>query len=55
MATIDAQNSTDAANAVTALQAAIASQQGNGSAGAITVLQGGVVILQAADLRGGVQ
>ena len=55
VATIDAQNAIDAATAVTALQAAIAAQQGNGSAGAITVLQGGVAILQAADLRGGVQ
>ena len=55
VATIDAQNATDAANAVTALQAAIAAQQGNGSAGAITVLQGGEAILKEADLRGGVQ
>jgi hypothetical protein len=55
VATIDAQNAIDAANAVTSLQAAIAAQQGNGSAGAITVLQGGEAILKAADLRGGVQ
>lgn len=55
VATIDAQNAINAAKAVTSLQAAIAAQQSNGTAGAITVLQGGEVILKAADLRGGVQ
>ncbi len=55
VATIDAKNATDATNAITALQAAIAAQQANGTAGAIVVLQGGEAILKAADLRGGVK
>ncbi len=55
VATIDAQNAIDSASAVVSLQDAIAAQHNSGSATAITVLQGGEVILKAADSKGGVQ
>lgn len=54
-AVVDAKNATDSASALTALVAAIAAQQANGSAAAISVFQGGEAILKEADLRGGVK